>query len=124
MHVRKTGMGPEIIESLTMGAEGLSDIELEQLRMLLYQFSSIISTSDSDIGRSRLVQHHIDIQGANPVKQPPRRLPFHPREEVIRMLNDMLAQGVIESATAHGHHRLFWYKRKMDQPGSVWISVN
>ena len=99
MHVRKTGMEPEIIESLTMGAEGLSDIELEQLRMLLYQFSSIISTSDSDIGRTRLVQHHIDTQGANPVKQPPRRLPFHRREEVKRMLNDMLAQGVIESAT-------------------------
>ncbi|KAL5488642.1 hypothetical protein EMCRGX_G017618 [Ephydatia muelleri] len=99
VHVRKTGMGPEIIESLTMGAEGLSDIELEQLRMLLYQFSSIISTSDSDIGRTRLVQHHIDTQGANPVKQPPQRLPFHRREEVKRMLNDMLAQGVIESAT-------------------------
>ncbi|KAL5503656.1 hypothetical protein EMCRGX_G010639 [Ephydatia muelleri] len=70
-------VGPEIIESLIMGVEGLSDIELEQLRMLLCQFSSIISTSDSDIGRTRLVQHHIDPQGANPVKQPPRRLPFH-----------------------------------------------
>eukprot|EP00731_Ephydatia_muelleri_P025679 Em0017g762a len=54
---------------------------------------------DSDIGRTCLVQHHIDIQGANPVKQPPRRLPFHPRQEVKRMLNDMLAQGVIEPAT-------------------------
>ena len=92
-------VGPEIIESLIMGVEGLSDIELEQLRMLLCQFSSIISTSDSDIGRTRLVQHHIDTQGANPVKQPPRRLPFHRREEVKRMLNDMLAQGVIEPAT-------------------------
>ena len=67
--------------------------------MLLCQFSSFISTSDSDIGRTRLVQHHIDIQGANPVKQPPRRLLFHRREEVKRMLNDMLAQGVIEPAT-------------------------
>eukprot|EP00731_Ephydatia_muelleri_P013152 Em0007g462a len=92
-------VGPEIIESLIMGVEGLSDIELEQLRMLLCQLSSIISTSDSDIGRTRLVQHHIDTQGANPVKQPPRRLPFHRREEVKRMLNDMLAQGVIEPAT-------------------------
>ena len=52
-----------------MGAEGLSDIELEQLKMLLCQFSSISSTSDSDIGRTRLVQHYIDTQGANPVKQ-------------------------------------------------------
>ncbi|KAL5489380.1 hypothetical protein EMCRGX_G018469 [Ephydatia muelleri] len=92
-------VGLEIIESLIMGVEGLSDIELEQLRMLLRQFSSIISTSDSDIGRTRLVQHHIDTQGANPVKQPPRRLPFHRREEVKRMLNDMLAQGKDGSTT-------------------------
>ena len=35
-------MGPEIIESLIMGAEGHSGIELEQLRMLLCQLSSII----------------------------------------------------------------------------------
>ena len=67
--------------------------------MLLCQFSSIISTSDSDIGRTHLVQHHIDTQHANPVKQPSWRLPFHCREEVKRMLNDMMAQGVIEPAT-------------------------
>ena len=73
-------VGPEIIESLIMGAEDLSDIELEQLRMLLC--------------RTRLVQQHIDTQGANPVKQPPPSL-----GEVKRMLNDMLAQGVIEPAT-------------------------
>eukprot|EP00731_Ephydatia_muelleri_P014867 Em0008g587a len=54
---------------------------------------------DSDIGRTCPVQHRIDTQSANPVKQPPRRLPFHRREEIKRMLNDMLAQGVIEPAT-------------------------
>ena len=67
--------------------------------MLLCQFSSIISTSDLDIGRTCPVQHRIDTQSANPVKQPPRRLPFHRREEIKRILNDMLAQGVIEPAT-------------------------
>ena len=107
-------MGPEIIESLIMWVESLSNIELEQLKMLLCQFSSIISTSDSDIGRTRLVRHQIDTQGANPVKQPPQRLPFHRREEVKRMLIDIMAQGVIEPAVLqdHGHHWLFWYQKQ------------
>ena len=40
------------------GVEGLSDTEVEQLRALLYNFSSVISMSDSDIGRTHVAQHH------------------------------------------------------------------
>ena len=90
---------PSVIEGLVAGVEGLSDTEVEQLRELLYRFSSAISMSDSDMGRTHLVQHHIDTQGANPVKQQPRRLPFYRREEVRQMIADMLGKEVIEPAT-------------------------
>ena len=90
---------PSVIEGLVAGLEGLSDPDVEQLRELLYRFSSAISMSDSDMGRTHLVQHHIDTQGANPVKQQPRRLPFHHQEEVRQMIADMLGKEVIEPAT-------------------------
>ena len=90
---------PSVIEGLVAGVEGLSDTEVEQLRELLYRFSSAISMSDSDMGRTHLVQHHIDTQGANPVKQQPRRLPFHRREEVRQMIADVLVKEVMEPAT-------------------------
>ena len=93
------GVVPSVIEGLIAGAEDLSDTEIEQLRELLYHFSSVISMSDLDIGRTHLVQHHIDTQGASPVKQQPWRLPFYRREEVRQMLADMLEKEVIEPAT-------------------------
>eukprot|EP00731_Ephydatia_muelleri_P005099 Em0002g1275a len=68
---------------------------------------------------------------ANPVKQPPRRLLFHRWEEVKRMLNDMLAQGVIEPATGPWSspdvldaHPLPWVDDTMDSlSGAQWFST-
>ena len=93
------GVVPSVIEGLIADAEDLSDTEVEQLREVLYCFSSVISMSNLGIGRTYMIQHHIDTQGANPVKQQPRRLPFHRREEVRQMLTVMLEKEVIEPAT-------------------------
>ena len=40
----------------------------------------MLSVSDDDLGRITIVKHQIDIGDATPVRQPPRRLPFHQRE--------------------------------------------
>ena len=80
--IPREGVVPSFIEILIAGAEDLSDTEIDQFRELLFCFSSVISMSDLDIGRNHLVQHHIDTQCANPVKQQPRRLPFPHQEEV------------------------------------------
>lgn len=58
----------------------------------------MISPHEGDLGRTNLVRHVIDTQGATPVRQPPRRLPFHRREEVKQLLDKMLKQGIIEPA--------------------------
>ena len=67
----------------------------------MYHFSSAISMSDSDIGRTDLVQHHVDIQG---VRQQ-RRLPFHHRdsEEIKQMLVGMLEKENKEPAAGPSH---------------------
>ncbi|KAL5488807.1 hypothetical protein EMCRGX_G017808 [Ephydatia muelleri] len=51
------------------------DIAPEELRELLHRFSDVISVSDTDIGRTDMVQHSIDTQNTKPIKQGPRRLP-------------------------------------------------
>ena len=71
---------------------------------------------DLDIGRTHLVQHHIDTQGANPVKQQPRRLPFHHREEVRQMLADMLPEKeVTEPATGPWSSPVILVQKKDDE---------
>ena len=73
-----------IITSLVCDAEDLSSEERKQLKELLHRFSDVISLSDSDIGRTEMIQHHINSENAKPVTQAPRRLPFHHRKEVKR----------------------------------------
>ena len=52
------------------------------------------------MGKTNVVKHTINTGDARPIRQQPRRLPFHQREEVQRLLRDMLKQGVIEPASS------------------------
>ena len=72
----------------------------EGLSALLHEFSDVISTGDSDLGRTTLTQHRINTSDgdAAPVCQPPRRLPPCQREEAQKLVDDILKRGVIESA--------------------------
>eukprot|EP00731_Ephydatia_muelleri_P003480 Em0001g3480a len=85
-----------IITSLVCDAEDLSSEERKQLTELLHRFSDVISLSDSDIGRTEMIQHHINTENAKPVKQAPRRLPFHHLKEVKKLVESMLDNNVIE----------------------------
>ena len=49
------------------------------------------------MGKTNVVKHTINTGDALPIRQQPRRLPFHQREEVQRL--DML-KGVIEPANS------------------------
>ena len=53
---------------------------------------------DGEFGKTNKIKHRINTQGAETVKQPGRRWPFHKREEVRGMLSDMLKRGVIEES--------------------------
>ena len=44
----------------------------------------VFSRNDADIGRTRLVQHTIDVGENRPIRQVPRRVPINYREEVER----------------------------------------
>ena len=77
-----------------------SDEEKEQLKALLVEFSDVVATSNEDVGQTNLMAHKIDVDGAAPVKQPPRRMPFHKREEVRKHLDQMLEADVVEPSSS------------------------
>ena len=91
----------QVIRQLQSRVQGLSEAENEALKTLLSKFPDVISLHSNDLGRTSVtvVRHKIHTGDATPVKQPPRRLPFHQREPVRKMLDDMLQQGVIEPAS-------------------------
>ena len=51
---------------------------------------------DGELGRTNLVQHHIDTGNQRPIRQRPRKHPLGQRDEIKRQVNEMLDKGLIE----------------------------
>ena len=100
------------MERLVTEAEGLSHHERQGLSSLLKEFSDIFSRGNEDLGRTSLVYHKVNTGEANPIKQAPRRLPFHQREETKNLLDGMLSKGVIEPAAGPWASPIVLVKKK------------
>ena len=62
----------QVVRQLQSRAQGLSEAECTALETLLFNFSDVISLNSSDLGRTKVVRHRIDTQGATAIRQPPR----------------------------------------------------
>lgn len=78
----------------------LNGSQLNELKTLINEYSDIISKNADDLGRTNVVTHKIDTGSARPIKQAPRRLPFHKREEARRIVQDMEKAGIIRKSTS------------------------
>jgi hypothetical protein len=60
--------------------QSVKDLSPEQgskVKHLLQTFSHIFAKDDADFGRTSIIKHEIEVQNARPVKEPPRRVPYH-----------------------------------------------
>ena len=74
----------------------VSSAEKEKLYYLLLEYSDVFSLSNDGLGRTSLSKHRINTGDSLPVHIPPRRIPHARREEVRKLLQDMLAKGAIQ----------------------------
>ena len=103
------------------GVEDLTGEETEQLRALLASYIDIISTSDTDIGRTDQLQHVINTE-APPIKQAPRRLPFNHCQKVKEMVDKILQQQIIEPVRGPWSSPIVLVKKRMAPPSSASTS--
>ena len=88
------GRLPDHLQELyNRSKDNLTDMELGQVRELLGQ---VFSKSSMDLGRTSLVKHSIDVEGAMPIRQPPQKIPLAKRDEAEEAVQEMQRQGVIE----------------------------
>ena len=91
----------EVIQNLVQeSGEALSDHEKELFGELLESYADVIAWSPSDLGRTDKLQHRIHTGDACPIRQPVRRIPHHRREEVCKLLDDMLEKKIIETSVS------------------------
>ena len=102
----------EVIEQLLSRLEGVDNWKRNELELLLREFEDVISAGDDDLGRTSMVYHNIDTGDANPICQPPRRLPFHQRGEVRQLLDNMLSRGEVEPSQGPWSSPIVLVKKK------------
>eukprot|EP00794_Sanderia_malayensis_P011722 gene11722-biopygen9393 len=69
----------------------------EQLLNTLLEFPDVFNNR---LGHTSVTMHKIDTGNSPPIRQYPRRLPYHYRSEVDQQVADMLAQSVIQPSTS------------------------
>ena len=72
--------------------------EEEKLRLydMLSTYADCISKGPWDLGTAKGVRHTIDTGSAQPIQVPPRRVPFHKRQEMRSQVDEMLEADIFE----------------------------
>ena len=83
-----------------------------KLKRLLREYGDVFSKSPNDRGLTHIVEHCIDTGDSKPIKQPPRRVPFHLRDELDTQVKDMLDDGVIEPCSGPWSSPVVLVKKK------------
>ena len=74
----------------------LSDSQQQQLYTLLLGYSDIFTTKDSNLGRATMLQHIIQTGDSPPIRQHTRRIPHYQRDEVKKLIQEMLTKNIIQ----------------------------
>ena len=87
----------------------------ENKPVLLKQYEHVFSKSDYDIGRTKLVEMHIDTGTHRPIRQALRRHPVAHLDEIDRQVTQMLEHGLIEPAASPWASNVVLVQRKDGQ---------
>ena len=89
-----------LLKTVQMNTSELSSQQLTQIQALLKEYGDIFSLHPSDLGTTDQITHTINTGDHEPIRQPPRRLPFSLRSKTNELVREMLKQGVIQASTS------------------------
>lgn len=105
-------LAPHLQSLLESSSERLDAVQSRAVQTLLSEFEGSFASSSGDKGRCAAVRHTIDVGDHAPIKQAPRRLPLNGREEVARLVEEMLANDVIEPSSSPWASPIVLVKKK------------
>ena len=102
---RKTQVAnPEVPSHLTAlcndTTKELSDNQKQRVAHVLHRFKDSFSRDECDLGLTHLTFHANKTEGAEPVKQPPRRVPMAYAADETKAIEDLVAKGVVRESTS------------------------
>ena len=102
----------DMLWDIVQRADDLTKSEGETLFSLLLSFEDVFATDSGDLGHATVVKHTIDTGSAQPIRQPPRRLPPHRREQARELIGDMLKKDIIQPSISPWSSPVVLVKKK------------
>ena len=103
-HVKAIQRTPErtelLVSQLALPSDQLLPDEHSELGALINEFQDVFALTDSELGCTDVLRHFINTGDHPPIKQQPYRTPVIRREKVSQLIDDMEAQGVVQSSVS------------------------
>ena len=95
--VKNSDVGSAPLEEMfPISSDSVPEEEKRKHYEVLSTYADCISRGPWDLGSAKGAKHTIDTGSAQPIQVPPRRVPFHKREEMRRQVDEMLEAQIIE----------------------------
>ena len=84
------------IKDATYGKE-LTEEQLQEVQAIIQKYGAI---SNKKVGKTTLTKHRIPIGNQSAIRQRPYRIPAGLKEDIVKELQEMLKDGIIEESTS------------------------
>ena len=93
-----------LFKELKLNDLNISESEKDELRELCWNYKSIFSTNEHDLGCCNFYEAHLELkENYKPRWVPSRPIPYKYRSEMDRQIRGLLRSGVIEECTEHSN---------------------
>lgn len=110
-----------ILQQLSLSLEHLAVEEQTQVEEYLRRYADIFALDSSELGTTTIANHQINTGGHPPVWQPARWMPFALREQVDKMVQEMLTQKEIVSSSSLWAGPVMLVRKKN---GGMWFCID
>ena len=90
----------------------LTELQREKFLALLSHYADVMAMDNDDLGRTNILSHRIETNGARPIRQQARRVPLPHRERIQELLKDILRKEVISPSTSPWASPIVLVKKK------------
>ena len=99
-HINSVTTTPTSDLPIDLSTSILTDEQRTQLLNLLNSYRDVFAVDMSELGRTSLLTHSIDIEAESPIRSRPYRVNHVTRGKIQTHIDDMLAQDVIEPSNS------------------------
>ena len=102
----------QLAQLIQMSGDGLTTEEAQLMRDQILYYHDVFSLEEGEYGKVDIVQHHVNTEAHPPINQPLRRIPYAHRAEMLKLVQSMLQNNIIQPSVSPWSSPVVLVKKK------------